>query len=192
MYVGMAFESIHWRRIIIRDIKYILRKIELLQKNDIEYDDLERVYSMIEIKIFAIAYAFRKLLNLQKIPHDAIGNVLCRSHQRLNREVKWSTFLFYDGGYNLEKGKKTSKSFKYICNQIIHSEIFQLTFIKNKKPYLYVNSASIKHKEILCFDLVTFLKQSEDLVMIYPSFVISEYDKNSNQYLTKTYSKKAI
>ena len=63
----MSFESYYWRKNLKRDLKFIENKLEI-NFSKINDEKVDEIYSLVEIKLFTIAYSIRKLLDTRKFP----------------------------------------------------------------------------------------------------------------------------
>ena len=68
----MAFESRFWRAEIKRDLSFLERKLSN-QLNYADDVDLDEFFSMVEIKLFTVAYGIRKLMETGQFPDRLSG-----------------------------------------------------------------------------------------------------------------------
>jgi len=119
----MAFESRYWRTQLKRDISFIAKKIDI-SVVDMKPDDLDTIFSQIEIKLFTITYSLRKLMDTRKFP-DTIAekNVQVVSYRRNEKPIK--PFGMFADYYELDSGTElVKKSLREICNQFTHAYFF--------------------------------------------------------------------
>lgn len=182
----MAFESVYWRAQIKRDIRFLRKKLEIRVDN-LNSDKLDYVFSQIEIKLFTITYAFRKLMDTRRLP-DKIGmaRIKVKKYKRNNKKniIPWHGFEDY---YDLASNSADSLTLRKICNQFIHSYWFQP--IGNSKGYIrtvFFVSNDLKEKYLFSINLKYFLSQLEKHIEKYPRSISYTYDAKKGEYIVKT------
>ncbi len=63
----MSFESVYWKKNLKRDVTFILKKMNINLDEIEDYEKFEQIFSIIEIKLFIIAYSLRKLIDTKKV-----------------------------------------------------------------------------------------------------------------------------
>lgn len=181
----MSFESYYWRKSLKRDLSFIEKKLGISVSN-FESEKIDEFYSLVEIKLFTIAYSVRKLLDARKFP-DVINKkeIIVTAYPR-NKNEKFRIFIGdSEKLYEFNLGKKTKLRLRYICNQFVHSFIFQIyRNYHNKLRYLYFTSDASKDKYLYSVELKNFIKAIRSIVDIYPTESHTTYDKYSDTYKT--------
>lgn len=142
----MAFESYYWKKQAKGDIRAILKRLDL-NLSGLESGSLDKTYSVVEIKLFTLAYSLRKLLDAKKLP-DKVGNVEINvvSFPR-NKKVSMPPWSFFDEGYEMNKPNKIKMPLRHACNSFIHSYHFQpIPSFAGKLTWLYFVSDRDRNK----------------------------------------------
>lgn len=179
----MAFESKYWKNIIKRDIAYIKKIIAKnvdTYKND---DKLEEAFSKVEIKIFNIAYALRKLSDTRKVS-DKLANSSYKidSYPKTKKRITHMNNHRLDEHYDFSKKIELEMKIRDICNKIIHSYIFQLIISRKKFTYIDFTSDHTKSKYLLSFKINRFLQVAEKFANSYPSKSTMIFDAKIGDY----------
>lgn len=176
----MAFESRYWRAEIKRDISYLERKLS----NRLNYTDeinLDKFFSVVEIKLFTIAYALRKLMETGKFP-DCVSAVKLnvRQYNRNKKRIRfWGSF---DDYYDLERNKNIKIELRFLCNQFIHARFFQP--VGNRNGFVrvvYFVSDRDQQKYIYSINVKSLLARIRTIVDLYPKKVNVSYSESTGR-----------
>jgi len=186
----MSFESRYWKKFLKKDIDYINRKLKI-NLDEIEYDEdedeedeFEEIFSMIEIKIFIIAYSLRKLIDSKKISNE-ISNVkleVCLYPKKGKGLVTFINSHKWDKHYNFDKKKRKRMYIREISNQIIHSYIFDLVRYGKRICYIYFVSDRNRNKYLLRIKIKDFLEIVRRFSKDFVVYTHSIYDEEKKDY----------
>ena len=179
----MSFESFYWKKILKRDVSFIIKKMDI-NLNEIEDNDkLEQIFSTVEIKIFIIAYSLRKLIDTRKVS-DKLSNIQIKTlaYPKKSKKITFKTNYRFDEHYDFDKKIETKLLIRDVCNQIIHSYIFQLIIYRNKIFYTFFNSDYNKNKYLFKLKIKDFLKVVMKFSNNYPQHISMIYCKKMKDY----------
>jgi hypothetical protein len=179
----MSFESFYWKKNLKRDITFILNKMDV-NLEEIEDDEkFEQIFSMIEIKLFTIAYSLRKLIDTKKVS-DKLSDIqikVCAYPKNLKRLTVMNNHRFEEQ-YEFENKIEKKLKVRDVCNQIIHSYTFQLVGRRSKIFYVFFNSDHQKNKYLFKLKINDFLKVVERFANNYPSSISMTYCEELKDY----------
>ncbi len=179
----MSFESIYWKKDLKRDISFILKKMDI-NLDQIENDEkFEQIFSTIEIKLFIIAYSLRKLIDTKKVI-DKLSDAQLKvsAYPKNSKRLTLMNNHRFEEQYDFNKKQEKKLKIRYICNQIIHSYIFQLVGYKSKIFYVFFNSDDQKNKYLFKIKIKDFLKIVEKFANNYPSSISMVYCEDLKDY----------
>lgn len=171
----MAFESYFWRKSLNRDISYLEKKLRLSHK-EIE-KNIDKHFSTLEIKIMEISYAVRKLADTYKIPDGLLDEKIKMNFYPRSTNQK-RAFVDIEKEYNLKKTLGAELKIREVCNQIIHSYIFQSTG-NSRRAFTHILFVSDRDQDegLYSLDLKSFLKKVSKIVNTQVTKISAEYDK---------------
>ena len=105
----MAFESYYWRRDIKRDIRLIRSKMAI-NIFPIMDERLDEIFSIVEIKLFLMAFSIRKLLEARKLP-DSIANKTIKV-KKFPRNSTRSSFFNFETMYDFKNPQSENLKLK--------------------------------------------------------------------------------
>jgi hypothetical protein len=161
----MAFESRFWRAEIKRDISFLERKLSN-KLNFADDVDLDKFFSTVEIKLFTIAYALRKLMETGKFP-DRVSAVKLNVSQYNRNQKRIRSWGSFDDYYDLSSQNKIKMELRFLCNQFIHARFFQ--------PVGNSNGYSITIKSLLA--------RVRTIVDLYPKKINVVYSESEGRDL---------
>lgn len=177
----MIYESYPWKQ-------DLLRWKRLIQKNNCaeflsEFDD--RAYTTIEKAIFYSAFIIRKLIDCKVKVSDEVDEYIF--HLKCTRPIK-NVDLFHrwpnDNCYNLEVEEERTKSGTDICNWLIHSYVFFLSYGENGTiDGFYVSSDFDRNKALYRIELNDWLAYIEFVGKDSIATLSFELGDNSKDYV---------
>ncbi len=181
----MAFESYYWRRDIKRDIRLIRSKMAI-NIFPIMDERLDEIFSIVEIKLFLMAFSIRKLLEARKLP-DSIANKTIKV-KKFPRNSTRSSFFNFETMYDFKNPQSENLKLKDILNQFIHAYFFQaFSTRKGNLRYVYVTSDKAKNKFLYVVNIQTFLKFIEKISVQEVTRSETHFDPKSGEFITKTW-----
>lgn len=179
----MAFESRYWRKRIHQDISLIKNKL-LIKTRDLDSDKIDEVFSFIEIKLFLITYSLRKLMDTRKFPDFVGGKDLKILKYNRNSKKPYRPWGMFEDYYDLSNNYKFKLSFREVCNQFTHAEVFQpVSNNRGYVRYLFFVSDRDKNKHLYRISILYFLNEIEKIIDLYPKSILTQFDHKSNKYL---------
>lgn len=181
----MAFESYYWKKNIKRDISTIQRKMEInVQK--LTSKKLDEVFSIVETKVFLIAFAIRKLLDTKKLP-DRVTNKKIKITKFKKNSRAYGAFFDFEKLYELDKPIIAEMKARQILNQIIHGFVFQVfANSRGKLSYLYLTSDYDRSKFLYLVNLKTLMKKFEEISKQQVVSMSTTYDHSRKFFVTTT------
>lgn len=119
----MAYESRYWRTILKRDLTYLLKKTDLSHE-EVE-KDLDRHFSLVEIKIMTTAYIIRKLADSRKIPDLTLNKLVKVKNFSPRSDENPRPYVDLFKEYDLGNFSYKKITIRELCNQVIHSYVLQ-------------------------------------------------------------------
>ncbi len=177
---NMAFESRFWRAEIKRDISFLERKLS----NKINFADdvdLDKFFSTVEIKLFTIAYALRKLMETGKFP-DRVSAVKLNVSQYNRNQKRIRSWGSFDDYYDLSSQKKIKMELRFLCNQFIHARFFQP--VGNSNGFMRVVYFVSDHDQQKCVYSITIkslLAKTRTIVDLYPKKMNVVYSESEGR-----------
>lgn len=136
----MSFESYYWKKIL----KKYIKDISVLDFNSEK--NFEKNISMSEIKIFSILYGIRKMSEYHKIGSDIMDSrvkVKEFDRKRPGRRI----IIDLEKDYDLKSFVYKDITFRILCNQFIHSKVFEYSFNKNGvKDIFFASDREFKNR----------------------------------------------
>ena len=183
--INMAFESYYWKKDIRKDISTIQRKMEI-NLQTLTSKKLDEVCSIVEIKVFLIAFAIRKLLDTKKIPDRVAAKKIKIIKFKRNSRAHGAFFNFKKL-YELDKPIKADMEAKLILNQIIHGFVFQVFANKSGKlSHLYITSDYDKSKFLYLVNIKTLMKNFKEISKQQVVSMSIKYDPSRGIFVTTT------
>ncbi|MDA8576141.1 hypothetical protein N9L24_03765 [Candidatus Marinamargulisbacteria bacterium] len=152
--------------------------------DEIEDDEkFEQIFSTIEIKLFTIAYSLRKLVDTKKVSDKLSDAQLKVSvYQKNSKRLTLMNNHRFEEQYNFDKKDEEKLKIRDVCNQIIHSYIFQLVGYRSKIFYVFFNSDHQKNECLFKLKIKDFLKVVEKFANNYPSSISMIYCEDLKDY----------
>ena len=182
-YYNMSYSSFFWKKQLKRDVSYILKKMDVDLGEIKDEEKLDQIFSTIEIKLFTIAYSLRKLIDTNKV-----STKLSNTQIKILAYPKNSSKITIMNNHRLDEhydfsGKIIKKLYiRDICNQIIHSYIFQLGVYGDKLFYIFFNSDYKKNKYLSKLKIKDLLKIVIKFTDNYPKRVSMIYCEEMLDY----------
>ncbi len=182
----MAFESRYWKRQAKGDIRTVLKKMDV-NISRLKGDNLDKIFSEVEIKLFTIAYSLRKLMDTNKLP-DKIGeleiSLIVFPRNKKGPMKPWSSFDEY---YELNSPQSAKMSLRDVCNSFIHAYFFQPNAdSKNRLTGLFFVSDYDRNKQIYFVSTRRLLKKFEKAFDQDVTFFSYTYDQKKGIYTIVT------
>ena len=136
-------------------------------------------------------YAVRKLIEAKKLSDDVANQTLkitthpwqSQSVTRLNRFDYWEL-------YDLDRGRTIVRSLAFLCNQVIHSYIFALSFDEsNTFNGILVTSDRERHQALYFVQIQQIVDLFERIGHDDPDEVMFEFDSHLQDYRIKAKTK---
>lgn len=157
----MAFESRYWKKQAKGDIRTVLKRTNI-DVSKLEGDDLDKVFSEVEIKLFTIAYSLRKLMDTKKLPDKTGGLEIGLLAFPRNEKGPMKPWSLFDDYYDLNTSQRMKMSLRDICNSFIHAYFFQPNAnSKNQLTGLFFTSDQDRNKRIYFVSIKRLLKKFE-------------------------------
>jgi len=177
----MAFESRFWRSKIKKDIKYISKIIEINILN-LEDEELDKIFSELEIRFFTIMYSLRKMMDLKKMP-DSTAKTEIRVESFLRNKDKHMKWYLCDDYYDLQSAKKHFLVLREVCNQFIHAYFFQpLVNSRKKIGVIHFVSDRQKNNTLYSVNIKYLLRKISSIIDKYPRMTSITYNKETRRY----------
>lgn len=174
----MALESRYWRLQIKNDIAFIRKKMKI-DINNFNSENLDKFFSQIEIKLFITAYAMRKLIDMKKVPERYVKKQIFVNYYIRKNKIPIHPFDLIENRYKILNKKSIAISLRDLCNQFIHSFIFQpYVNSKHRVKNIYFVSDHRKDKIIYSMAINDFLKLATSLIKKYPKNLSVLYRDN--------------
>ena len=178
----MAFESRFWRAEIKRDLSFLERKLSN-QLNYADDVDLDEFFSMVEIKLFTVAYGIRKLMETGKFP-DRISAVKLNVSQYNRNQKKMRSWGSFDDYYDLSSQKKIKMELRFLCNQFIHARFFQPVGNSNRfVRVVYFVSDRDQQKCVYSVTIKSLLARIRTIINLYPKKINVVYSESAGRDL---------
>ncbi len=181
----MAFESYYWKKNIKRDIGDIRKRMDI-SVNSLVGDKFDEAFSIVEIKLFMMAFSIRKLLDARKLPDSVAEKTIKVTTYKRNKEH--AGIFDFEKLYDYDNPIKQSIKLSYLLNQFIHAYVFQVfPTRKGNFRYLYVTSDWDRRKYLYHVDLKTFLRIMEKISNTHVTRSTTTYDQKTGEFVTKNY-----
>ena len=179
----MSFESSYRKKNLKRDIKFILKKMDINLDDVEDSEKFEQIFSAIEIKLFIIAYSLRKLIDTRKVS-DRLSDIQLKvnAYPKNSKKLTAMNNRRLQEQYEFKDRTETRKRIRRICNQIIHSYTFQPIVYRSKIFYIFFNSDEQKNKYLFRLKIKDLLKVVEKFSNNYPSSIKMVYCEELNDY----------
>lgn len=185
----MAFESRYWRSQIKRDITFLMKKLEvrlasLIPATDYP-DDLDKLYSQVEIKLFTITYSLRKLMDTKRFPDRVSEKKIKAKRYQRNNKKSLRPFGLFEDYYDLNlKGAVVSLELREVCNQFTHAYFFEpIPNAKGCIGTIFFVSDRYKNKCIYSLNIKSFLNQIFKIVDEFPTATHFVFDKAKKEFV---------
>ena len=178
----MAYESFYWRNLIRRDLVYLSKKMKM-KHHEVEAN-IDEHFSYVEIKIMTTAYALRKLADTHKLP-DITLNKLVKA-QIYRRKVSEPPRAYGDMEKEFDFNTRKAGTIKLrdLCNQIIHSYIFQAMGSRTKAfNSFFVVSDYSRNKYVYEVSLSTFIKATNWAINSYVTNATAKYNTKLGKWI---------
>lgn len=177
----MIYESHPWKR-------DLLRRKQLIQKyNHAELlnEDAERAYTVIEKAIFYSAFIIRKLIDCKgKVSDEVDQYTFCLKGVRPIKEIdlmhRWPDV----DTHNWEHEETYTKAGTEVCNWLIHSYIFFLSYnVDGTIDGFYVSSDYDRNKVLYRIELKDWLAYMDFVGKDYVTAICMHADENKKDYV---------
>ena len=142
-----------------------------------------------EKEIFLSLYIIRKLIESENISTNNKNlKVSCFITPSNGKNVHRFNTSSVDRLYNFPKTKKANIRLNDLCNQIIHSYIFDPTFdLDQKLVGFWVSSQYKRHTALYSFILEDIIDVLELIGKDYPNYMNTSYDLKKRDYIIEQY-----
>ncbi len=138
----MIWESMYWK-------KPLLRAASWLEKVKIDDETYEQTLVKVEKEVFFGFYAIRKLLDTLKVSDKTKNMSFSLKWYPCIKSVDYMNAHRIYELYELEKEGEEHRDIAYLCNQFVHSYVFQV--VQNDKGNIlgfFVSSDKTKQKKM--------------------------------------------
>lgn len=178
----MAYESRYWKAQLKRDVTYLKKKMGL-NYSDVE-EDIDRHFSMLEIKIMTMAYIVRKLFDTNKLCDSLREEELDVVRYNRKKDGPVSPFKFFHEEYDLSNGNKKKIKIRKFCNHVIHSFTFQVSGDEDKAfSSIYFVSDRYKDRYIYELKLRKLVDLIKNVAENYPNKIKIFFDQDYGEYI---------
>jgi hypothetical protein len=173
----MIYESSYWKDDLLKQAKRLRQR--LTQKRW-----LEQSFARTEQTIMIGFYSIRKLIEAHKVSDTVKDQVLPVTAfnwsgepiNKINRTCYWEN-------YDLENGQVVQRDLIFVCNQIIHSYVFELWWDeKNALKGIIVSSDREKNKVLYLISIQQITDLFEQIGTNYPSKGTFTFNERTQDY----------
>jgi hypothetical protein len=173
----MITESHYWKDDLLQRAQQLQRRVN--QKRWTEFSS-----ARVEQTIMLGFYAIRKLIEAKKFSDDVANQTLRitthswrgKSVTRLNRFDYWEL-------YDLERSRTVTRSLTFLCNQVVHSYIFALSFNDSGAfNGIFVASDRERHETLHFIQIQQIIELFEQAGHDDPDEVTFEFDSRLQDY----------
>jgi hypothetical protein len=173
----MITESHYWKDNLLQRAQQLRRRVNQKRWT-------ETTSSRVEQTIMLGFYAIRKLIEAKKLSDDVANQTLRitthpwrgESVTRLNRFDYWEL-------YDLDRSRAVVRSLTFLCNQVVHSYIFALSFDDSCVfNGILVASDRERHQVLYFFQIQQIIDLFEQIGNDYPDEAIFTFDSRLQDY----------
>ena len=114
----MIFDSFYWKRDLAKRAAWLENKLKQERWS-------EQSYARLEQEVMLGFYCIRKLAEAKKLSDEVVNMQITlmsfKFHGHIVTHQNWTNV---DKHYQLQNGRKLTKTVKYVANQIVHSFVF--------------------------------------------------------------------
>jgi hypothetical protein len=172
----MIWESSYWK-------DYLLREAKSLRRRKIQRRWPPVSFARVEQSIMQGFYAVRKLSEGRKISDSlAVKTFEFTKYPSLGKPTHHLNWHKTDELYDFSRGHKETEKLAFICNQFIHSYVFQLSISETGLDAISVSSDRIKNKFLYCIRLNCIIKIFEMVGRDYPAKMHMNWSEERHNY----------
>jgi hypothetical protein len=183
----MIYESRYWKDDLLKQAQILRRRIN--QKRWPESS-----FAHVEQSVMLGFYSIRKLIEAKKLSDDIANQslrIIAHSSKgktvtRLSRTEPWQ---FYD----LEHSQIVTRGLTFLCNQIVHSYIFMVSFDESKCfDGILVASDHERHKMLYFIQAQQIIELFEQAGNDYPDEIRFKFDSRAQDYTVQSRTKSRV
>ena len=176
----MITESRYWKN-------DLLKQAQSLQRRASQKRWTETSFARVEQTAMLGFYAIRKLIEAKKLSDDVANQSLRlvaypwsgKSVTRINR-------LDYRELYDLDRSRTVSRNLVFLCNQVVHSYLFVLSFDDvDKFSGILVASDRERHQALYFIGSQQIVELFEQVGNDYPNAMDLEFDERAQDYTAR-------
>jgi hypothetical protein len=180
----MISESHYWKDDLLRQAEQLRRR--MLQKR---WTGISSAH--VERSIMLGFYAVRKLIEAKKLSDDiATQNLRIITHPWRGEAVTRRNRFGYWELYDLSQRRTVARSLTFICNQVVHSYLFALSFDESQRfNGILVASDRERHHALHFIQSQQIVDLFEQVGNDYPNEMKLEFDERIQDYRVESRTK---
>jgi hypothetical protein len=180
----MITESHYWKDDLLQRAQQLRRRVNQRRWTGVSSARVEQI-------IMLGFYAVRKLIEAKKLSDDVANQTLKIAAHPWRGESVTRLYRFdYWGLYNLNRRRTVVRSVAFLCNQVIHSYIFALSFDESGFfNGILVASDRERHQALYFIQSQQIVELFEQVGNDYPDEVTFEFDSHLQDYRVQARTK---
>jgi hypothetical protein len=172
----MIWESSYWKDTLLREARSLRRR-----KSQKRW--LQPSFARLEQSVMMGFYIVRKLLEAKKLSQASESSVVRVERFRWNgKPVHKLNWHHLDRMYDLSGSEKAQKNVKLLCDQFVHSYIFEPLFLEDGLDGIFVTSDRERAKYLYFLSIDTIISLFEAVGKDYPSKVRMVWNPKKQDY----------
>jgi hypothetical protein len=171
----MIYESMYWKKPLLESASW-LNRIKISERIQ------ERTYVRLEKELFVSFYSVRKLIEAKKVSDEVANreyNLEAHPNYSPVNRLNWHDL---DELYDLDNKSTVQKTTIFICNQFIHSYVFDIYEENGKFGGVLISSDRERNKCLYRISKKTMVSLLRDVGKNYPRSVTYKYDIKQEEY----------
>ncbi|OGF51375.1 MAG: hypothetical protein A2044_05655 [Candidatus Firestonebacteria bacterium GWA2_43_8] len=154
----MITESYYYKN-YLKKVSKILRKYNLIKR----WDPV-RSGHIIEREIFLSVYIIRKMIESKKLTDKIVGMRIKTKCFPIKKHCRVTRNSSYEKKYDLKTVLTRDFNLNFICNQLIHSYVFDILLSEKNKPFWIVFCSDNKrNSELYMLEIKTIINILESI-----------------------------
>ena len=176
----MITESRYWKNDLLKQAQSLQRRVS--QKRWAETS-----FARVEQSVMLGFYAVRKLIEAKKLSDDVANQSLrLITYPWSGKTVTRTNRLDYRELYDLDRSQTVSRNLAFLCNQVVHSYLFALSFDDaDKFNGVLVASDRERHQALYFIGNQQIVGLFEQVGNDYPNAMVLEFDGRAQDYMVR-------
>ncbi len=179
----MIFESSYWK-------DDLLKIAERMKRRQVQKRWTERSLANLEKDVFIAFYSIRKLFEARKLSINVTDSPVNLTSYKAISEVTRLNKHKIDEKFDLSNGSDEKQKLIFLCNQLIHSYIFEIGVEEetNGLSSIFFCSDRERNRKLYQLELSELLRILESVGTDYPTAYMWTYEDNEKDYRVVSYS----